>query len=84
VLGEVKNPGAFPLVTQNALTPIKVIAQSGGFSDFARPGSQTRSAIQQPDTSTPFFFSRVHASFRFMGLSSARSTFKPINCSSCS
>lgn len=36
VLGEVKNPGAFPLVTQNVLTPIKVIAQSGGFSDFAR------------------------------------------------
>ena len=36
VLGEVKKPGAFSLITQNSLTPIKVISQSGGFSDFAR------------------------------------------------
>ena len=36
VLGEVKNPGAFPLLSQTSLTPIKVISQSGGFNDFAR------------------------------------------------
>ncbi len=36
VLGEVKNPGALPLLSQNSLTPLKVISQSGGFSDFAK------------------------------------------------
>lgn len=36
VLGEVKNPGVISMLGHRSLTPIKVIAQRGGMTDFAQ------------------------------------------------
>ncbi|MFQ5848472.1 MAG: polysaccharide biosynthesis/export family protein [Candidatus Methylomirabilales bacterium] len=37
VMGEVKNPGTFPLDRESQFTILKAVARAGGFSDFAKP-----------------------------------------------
>ena len=37
IMGEVQNPGAFPLDRESQFTILKAIAGAGGFSEFAKP-----------------------------------------------
>ncbi len=37
IMGEVRNPGAFPLDRESHVTILKAIAGAGGFNEFAKP-----------------------------------------------
>lgn len=37
IMGEVRNPGSFPLDRESNFTILKALARAGGFGDFARP-----------------------------------------------
>lgn len=60
VLGEVKNPGAFPLPTEAGLTVLEAISLAGGFTQVASQ-DRTRVIRTSPDGKSQYFTIEVSA-----------------------